>query len=91
MNLSETELETVQKLAGLFYTPREIALMIESDADDFEAAIRSESGAVFKAYFKGYYEADMELRSCIRESALQGSSPAQGLLREIQKQSKVLA
>lgn len=90
MNLSETELEMVTKLAGLFYTPREIALMIEADTDDFDAAVRAESGVVFNAYSKGYYEADIELRTCIRESALQGSSPAQGLLREIQKQSKVL-
>lgn len=81
----------VTKLAGLFYTPRQIALMIDVDADDFETAILSESGTVFKAYSKGYYEADIELRTCIRESALQGSSPAQGLLREIQKQSKVLS
>lgn len=77
------------KLAGLFYTPRQISVMIEVDADDFEREILSECGAVFQAFAKGFYEADVELRKCITESALQGSSPAQAMLREIQKQGLI--
>lgn len=65
--------------------------MIGADADDFEMEIRAEGGAVFQAFAKGFYEADVELRKCITESALQGSSPAQAMLREIQKQSKILS
>lgn len=66
-------------------------MMIEADADDFEREILSEAGAVFRAFAKGFYEADVELRECITESALQGSSPAQAMLREIQKQCKILS
>nr|DAW84769.1 MAG TPA: hypothetical protein [Bacteriophage sp.] len=38
---------------------------------------------------KGYYKSDVELRKSITESALQGSSPAQAMLRDIQKILKI--
>ena len=55
----------------------------------FETYIRSETGNTYRAYYKGYYEADIELRKSITQSALSGSSPAQTMLRDIQKQSRI--
>lgn len=89
MNLSEEQLTAIEELAGLFYTPMEIATIIEADSDEFESVVRAGRGAVFDAYYTGYYRADMALRKSITDSALQGSSPAQALLRDIQKLSKI--
>lgn len=89
MNLSDAQLEMVEDLAGLFYTPKEIAIILEVDPEAFCTQIAAESGNTFKAYSTGYYRADIELRKSITESALQGSSPAQGLLRDIQKLSRI--
>ena len=44
MNLTQQELETIEKLAGLFYTPKQIAIILEIDPEMFEAHIRSETG-----------------------------------------------
>lgn len=89
MNLNETELETVQELASLFYSPSEVAVVLEVDQDDFVSVIRSGGGDVYRAYMKGYFEGDIDLRRSIKDSALHGSSPAQAIMREIQKLSKV--
>ena len=90
MNLTQQELETIEKLAGLFYTPKQIAIILEIDPEMFEAHIRSETGNTYRAYYKGYYEADIELRKSITQSALSGSSPAQTMLRDIQKFARTL-
>lgn len=89
MNLTPEELETIEKLAGLFYTPKQIATILEIDSEIFEAQINAEAGNIYKAYSKGYFQADIELRKSITQSALAGSSPAQAMLRELQKQSKI--
>lgn len=89
MNLDNVQLEMTEELAGLFYTPKEIAIILEVDPEEFENMINSESGNVYKAYMRGYYKNDIELRKSITESALQGSSPAQSMLRDIQKLLKI--
>ena len=53
MNLTQQELETIEKLAGLFYTPKQIAIILEIDPEMFETQIRSEIGNIYKAYYKG--------------------------------------
>lgn len=57
MNLTQQELDTIEELAGLFYTPKQIAIILEIDPEMFETQIRSEIGNIYKAYYKGYYEA----------------------------------
>jgi len=89
MNLESTKLEMIEQLAGLFYTPREIAIILEVDPEELDNEVISESGEIYTAYMKGYYKSDVELRKSITESALQGSSPAQAMLRDIQKILKI--
>lgn len=89
MNLSETELEVVTDLAGLFYSPREVAIVLEINVEDFVTAVDAGCGSIYRAYMKGYFKGDIELRRSVMESALHGSSPAQAMLREIQKMGKV--
>lgn len=88
MNLESTKLEMIEQLAGLFYTPREIAIILEVDPEDLDNEIASENGEIYTAYMKGYYKSDVELRKSITESALQGSSPAAGHAKRYSKNFK---
>ncbi|MEG2556505.1 MAG: hypothetical protein RSA53_10505 [Odoribacter sp.] len=89
MNLTDVELKTVEALAELFYNPMQIALILDVDDDDFNSAICAKSGSIYEHYTRGYYKGDLTLRKSISESAQQGSSPAQTMLLEIQKQCKI--
>ena len=89
MSLEGTILERIVHLAGLVYTPGEIAIILEVDPEELDNEVISESGEIYTAYMKGYYKSDVELRKSITESALQGSSPAQAMLRDIQKILKI--
>ena len=89
MNLNKEELAMITKLAGLFYTPSEIARVLEIDTEEFENQIKSEESEAYKYYYKGYYQTDVSLRQSILDSAINGSSPAQTLMRDIQKLAKI--
>jgi len=89
MNLNKEELATITELAALFYTPTEIARILEVDTEEFENQIKSEHGEAYKSYYKGYYLSDISLRKSILDSAINGSSPAQTLMRDIQKLAKI--
>jgi hypothetical protein len=89
MNLSEEQIKDIEQMAELFYSPEEIAINIEVDADEFKAQILAKSGAPFTAYMSGFFRGDMQLRKGIAQAAANGSNPAQQMLREIQKQNKI--
>lgn len=91
MNLNEAELEVVMEMSALFYSPKEIAVALEVDPDAFITEVRSECGDIYRTYMKGYLEGDIGLRKSVMESALHGSSPAQAMMREIQKSGKIAA
>ncbi len=76
MNLSEEQLSAISDMASLFYTPKEIAINLEVDIDDFDMEIKSEQGPVYKAFMKGWFESDMKLRRSTLQSAINGSTPS---------------
>jgi hypothetical protein len=91
MNLTEEQLNQIEILAGLFFTPLEILISIGLDddsLDDFETILRTDSKSpVFRAYFKGRLTAEIELRQSIKQSAMNGSNPAQNTMNEYFKNS----
>lgn len=89
MNLNEEQIKDIEEMAELFYSPEEIAINIEVDADDFKTQIQAKTGTSFKAYMRGYLKGDMQLRKGIAQAAANGSNPAQQMMREIQKQNKI--
>lgn len=76
MNLSEEQLSAISDMASLFYTPKEIAINLEVDIDDFDMEIKSEQGPAYKAFMKGWFESDMKLRRSTLQSAINGSTPS---------------
>lgn len=86
--LNAEQLKEVEHLAGLFYTPKQIAIMIEVDIKEFQTKLHYVND-VYKAYWKGVYEADMEFRTSVKRLANLGSSPAQTLLAKLIEQHKL--
>lgn len=77
MDFTEEQLTEIQNMAGLFFTPEEIAINIEVDPDDFANLIKSQSGEAYKRYMAGRFASDVELRKAVQQAAFNGSSPAQ--------------
>jgi hypothetical protein len=87
MEITQSVLEEIEHLAGLFMTPKAISLIIEMDCDDFMEALDDDSSMIHKHYYKGAYIAEATLRQSIIKLANQGSSPAQEMARKyVEKQ-----
>ncbi len=88
MNLTEEQLKGIENMASLFFSAADIAFNIEVDVDDFTELIQTKQGEAYKAYFKGWMNSEKDLRKSILESALNGSSPAQQMMKEYQNKAK---
>lgn len=75
-------------MAGLFFTPEEIAINLEVDPDDFANLIKAQSGDAYKYYMAGRFSSDVELRKAVQQAALNGSTPAQQTMIGWLNQSK---
>lgn len=80
MHLSEEQLNEIQSMASLFFTPEEIAVNIEVDPSDFLLSIKSQYGQAYKRFMAGRFSAEVELRKAVQQAALNGSSPAQQIM-----------
>ena len=89
MLLAEEQLNEIESMASLFFSPEDIAINIETDMEEFCDAIISKSGEAFTAYRKGQLTSEIELRTAVKQAALNGSSPSQALLISYFKNSQV--
>jgi hypothetical protein len=87
MLFSEEQLNEIEEMAALFFSPESIALNIECDSDDFTELIQNKIGDAFKAYCSGRLRSEIELRTAIRNAAMNGSTPAQTLFVTYYKDS----
>jgi len=93
MNLNEEQLNEVEELAGLFFSPEEIAVNLELDEEWTEyvvAAVECKSTNVpfVASYIRGRLSTEIELRKAIRQSAMNGSSPSQQMMLNYLKESR---
>jgi hypothetical protein len=89
MNLTEEQLKVVEEMAELFFLPYEIAENIEIDPIDFSIEIQDKTTAAAQAFFKGTLKGEIPLRKAISQAAHNGSSPAQQMLMDIRRKSKI--
>lgn len=87
MNLSNEILKEVEQFSELFFTPGEIAIIIEVDELAFIKEIQSKEGEIYKAFQKGRLLGEAKTRKSVRELADNGSAPAQQLMQNIKKDS----
>ena len=88
MEYTTEELQTIEDMAALFYSYKEIAIVLEVDVEEFKALMRLEEGNAYSRYQKGWITSDMSIRKSLLESAVNGSSPAQMMLMELNKENK---
>ncbi len=88
MEFSDKELQTIEELASLFFSLKDIAIVLEKDPDEFAALINLEEGLPYSMYKKGWIASEIEIRKSLLESATNGSSPAQEMILEINKNNK---
>jgi|SRR5665647_881493 len=97
MNLNEEQLKEhlneVEELAGLFFSPEDIAVNLELNEEDTEYIVAAVDGnytnnPFVAAYIKGRLSTEIELRKAIRQSAMNGSSPSQQMMLNYLKESR---
>ena len=86
---SEAVLSAVKQLAGLHFTPQDIAIMIAVDYQDKDyfaqcmAEDSEEWHELYIAYHSGRLEEEVKIRQAIFLAAKQGSPPAQNTAAKI--------
>lgn len=88
-DITADDLAEVKKLAAVFFSPEEIALILEIDAAAFESACKDGSSDVYNAFQGGVLLSEYELRASVLKLAKAGSSPAQSMSLEMVKMLKV--
>ncbi len=89
MNLTTEQLDEVQEMAGLFFSPEDIADNLEVDADDFREEIESKTGKIYQAWRRGWLTAEVALRKSILQASNNGSNPAQQMMLNFQRESRL--
>ena len=85
--LTDQDLAQVKNFASLFYTPREIAIILEIDISMFVHGCQEEGSPSFNAFYAGRLLSETELRTSILKLAKAGSSPAQTMALDLYKNS----
>lgn len=89
-DITDEDLKLIEELASYFFTPREIAVMVEVNPEDFIYAIEHAEGSqIATAFLKGRLQNEMELRKSIIKLAKAGSSPAQTMSLDLLNKSRV--
>ena len=78
--MSEDELKNIEKYAGVFYSPKQIAVLMEMDAAEMDIAMSDDKSEIYRAYWKGFYENEYSIRLSNIELAVAGSVPANALV-----------
>lgn len=90
MLLTPEQLSEITTMASLFFSHEQIALNLELDPDDFYTQLQIKSSPIFKAYFSGRLQTEIQLRQSILQSASFGSNPAQQVMLSFKSESELL-
>ena len=88
-DLDNADFEEITRLAALFFTPREIAIMLEVEVELFILECANEHGKCYQAFYGGRLQQEVDLRTSILKMAKAGSGPAQTMAMDILTKSKI--
>lgn len=77
MNLTQQQLDEIEKMAYRLIPPGMIAINIGVDETDFLAELRTPGTDIRTAFYRGHLRQMVEVREAIIKSAINGSNPAQ--------------
>lgn len=87
-DITPEELQEVERLAALYFTPREIALMLQIKFDEVLLQFDANQGDFYEAFQTGRLQSEVDLRKGIIQLAKAGSSPAQTMAMDLFNKSK---
>lgn len=87
-DITEEETAEVVNLAALFFSPREISVMLELDPREVNEQLDAGEGPFYRAFQQGRLQSEVDLRRSIMQLARAGSSPAQTMAMNLFKESK---
>jgi len=85
--LTDKDFEDIKNMAELFFTPREIALMMEVSCEIFIDECANPDTKLFNAFQSGRLQSELDLRKSIIKLAKSGSSPAQTMAMDLLNKS----
>ena len=88
-DITSEDIKEIENLAALFFTPKEIATMLEIRPEFMMNEMEYEDSSIYRAFHTGRLQSEMELRKSIVKLAKSGSSPAQTMALELLNKSKV--
>ncbi len=88
-DITSEDIEEIKNLASLFFTPKEIAIMLEIREEFMMSEMNNEDSAIYHAFQSGRLQSEMELRRSIVKLAKSGSSPAQTMSLDLLNKSKI--
>jgi hypothetical protein len=77
MTFTREELDRIEEYAGLFLSYDEIAVLLEKDAEEFCAAVKTKNDKAYLAYFRGKTKSKIEIRKNVIKMARHGSPQAE--------------
>lgn len=81
--MTDSQLTEIERLAGLFMKPSDIAIILGIPEAEFRDALSDKKSMCFNRYQKGKLLSEAELRKSVITMAKQGSSPAQSLASKL--------
>lgn len=81
--LNEEQLVEIKTLAGLFFSPKEIATMLGINSHELQKDIRIEDTPAYNAFWGGRLQEEIKFRNKVIGLANLGSSPAQTLVAKM--------
>jgi hypothetical protein len=87
--LTNDDLAEVKKLSAVFFTPKEIADILEVERTAFVDACNDDTTDVYEAFTGGLLLSEYEIRTSVLKLAKAGSSPAQAMALDLLKKVRV--
>lgn len=84
MDLSDEQLLEIEEYGKLFFSLKEVAILVELEYAALNEMMQDENSVVFKAYHKGRLTSEVDVRKSIIEMAQSGSTEAQKLALKLQ-------
>jgi len=77
MILTDKQLELIEQYAGSFLIPREIAVLIDVDAEEFLMEVINKKTEAFRSYHRGRLMKKVAVRDKVITMAIKGSPAAE--------------
>lgn len=88
MQLTDEQLEHLERMAALFFNFNECAIALEMDEMRFRTEMKRRDSEIHKRYYKGYLNGVARLRESVMELAQRGSNPAQTQMLQVAAATK---